>query len=271
MVTGRPASSRPSPPSCGDGTSCFAPTYSFLFAVDTDLSRVVINGLAVSVVLVFAETFRRAVRNAADERDREIERRRMLMAEIEHRTKNNFALVVSMLELQKRKEADPLVTSALEQALARVNSFARAYANLSDRHGEGATVVMRPYMRELVEHMRSAGFPPHVSVILDCDECELPRETAVAIGLFTNEALTNCAKHAFPGMRAGSVVVAFACEGQAWNLSISDDGVGARPGVRTEPVKGLGTRLYAAFAQQAGGRFSTESSNEGQRVILASA
>jgi hypothetical protein len=60
---------------------------SFHFAVLTDPSRVAINALCALIVLVFAETFRRAVDHAVADRDREIARGMMLLDEIEHRTK----------------------------------------------------------------------------------------------------------------------------------------------------------------------------------------
>jgi two-component sensor histidine kinase len=226
-----------------------------------------INALAVLIVLLFAEIFRLAVVRAVAERDREIEHRKMLHAELDHRTKNNFALVASLLELQRRREDDPKVASALDQAISRVHSFAGAYANLSDRSGEGTDVAMNTYLTDVVERIADAAFKDGVKVRVMADPCVLPRETAVAIGLFTNEALTNCAKYAFPGDRAGGVEVLFRCEGENWDLIVRDDGIGdAGPS-----LSGLGMRLFEAFAKQAGGHYACETSETGRVVSLVSA
>ena len=88
--------------------------HGFEFEVATDPARVAINAAAVLVVLVFAEAFRRAVATAITQRDEQIDRASMLQQELEHRTKNNFALAASLLEMQKRREQHPAVISALE-------------------------------------------------------------------------------------------------------------------------------------------------------------
>jgi len=71
--------------------------WSFDFEVASDQSRVLINFLSSCVVVVLAEIFRRAVRIREAELHESLERRRWLMAELQHRTKNNFALVASMI------------------------------------------------------------------------------------------------------------------------------------------------------------------------------
>lgn len=247
---------------------------SFEFIVATDPSRVAINAFASLVVVIFAEAFRMAVEAAMVERDREIERRIVLMQELEHRTKNNFALAASLLDLQKRHDASPELSAALDQAVARIRSFAYAYENVAESQGEGATVSMRTYLSEVVQGAVATTFSDRIEVSLECTACDLPREAAVAIGLFTNEVLTNCAKHAFPDNRAGNVDVHFHCEGDSWTLSIIDDGNGI--GAETSDVSGsggvpgLGTKLLHAFAQQARANYVQEYSGKGCIVRLES-
>nr|WP_273544188.1 histidine kinase dimerization/phosphoacceptor domain -containing protein [Croceicoccus gelatinilyticus] len=248
---------------------------SFRFVVPTDPSRVAINASAVAIIALLAETFRRAVQAAAQARDAEIERRGLLMAELEHRTKNNFALVASLLELQKRRTDDVAVISALSEATGRVHTFARAYANLVDSQGEGSSVEMRDYLEEVILRVREGAFADNVAVRTDIASCVLPRQVAVALGLFVNEAITNCAKYAFPEGRAGSVDIGFTCDGSGWSVTVRDDGVGnpAQPEiVETQPRRGggMGTGLMQAFARQAGAELSVEPTNRGHCVKLVS-
>ena len=224
--------------------------HSFTFEVPTDPARVAINAAAALVIVVFAEAFRRAVVSANEAAEAEIARRTMLLQELEHRTKNNFALVASLLSLQSRRETSPEASAALEQATARVHSFARAYANLAEAQGEGAAVAMPDYLREVVDRVGRAAFHDGVSIGMTCDVENLPRETAVAIGLFTNEALTNCAKYAFPNEKPGSVEVALKTRPGGWVLHVVDDGAG--PGAQPSgESSGLGSQLFRAFAEQA--------------------
>ncbi|AKH43928.1 two-component sensor histidine kinase [Altererythrobacter atlanticus] len=246
-------------------------TQAFRFEFATDPPRVAINAFAALIVLIFAETFRRAVVSAMAERDLEIERRAILLQELEHRTKNNFSLAASLLELQKRREDHPQVQDALDQALNRIHSFAHAYANLAESQGEGAIVAMQPYLTELVTKVTRGAFGENINVTLNVDECELPREVAVAIGLFTNEALTNCAKYAFPDEREGWVNVSLAVEQDGWCLRVEDDGIGQSDSSSAGASSGVGTRLLDAFARQARAEYDLVVGPRGRHVSMAGA
>jgi two-component sensor histidine kinase len=231
-------------------------------------ARVIVNAAAALIVLLFAETFRGAVEHERALRESEIERRAVLLAELEHRTKNNFALVASLLELQKRREPSDLVRVAFDDAIGRVRTFSEAYTHLAGEQGEGAVVEMRPYMERLVARVSSALLPPDVTVRSRFAEIGLPRETAVAIGLFANEVLTNCAKYAFPEGRPGTVEMTLEAQADAWRLVIRDDGVGDAAPLPPHAGGGIGSKLLAAFARQARARHATSYARGGCEVSL---
>lgn len=248
------------------------PTGGFTFTAPSDASRVAINAVSAAVVMILAETFRRAVRHTAMARDAEIERRGMLLDELEHRTKNNFALVASLLELQRRRSGDPAVADALQQATRRVHTFARAYANLAHSQGEGSSVEMAHYLDEVVGRLIDGAFDDSVTIATRIQPCVLPRQVAVAIGLFVNEALTNCAKYAFHEGQPGRVDVEFACDGKSWSLTVTDDGMGAMASGPAGMGKGtgMGSGLMQAFARQAMAESREVPREHGHCVRLAS-
>lgn len=249
-----------------------SPAESFSFDHPADALRVTINAVCCLIVLGFAEGFRLAVRAAVTERNVEIARHAMLLEELEHRTKNNFALATSLLEMQKRRADHPAVEDALDQALARIHSFAAAYTNLAQSQGEGGVVMMRSYLHEVVKRLQAGAFDENVQIDLLADDIALPREVAVALGLFTNEALTNCAKYAFPDGRDGKVTVSFAGPQDGWTLVIEDNGKGVADGVaEPSPASGLGRKLLGAFAGQAGGKYEFSPSPHGCKVQLSNA
>lgn len=244
--------------------------HSFEFADPTDVARVGLNAAAALVVLMFAETFRGAVEYGRLQREAEIERRAVLLAEMEHRTKNNFALVASLLEIQKRRESAPGVKLAFDDAIGRVRTFADAYSHLADEQGDGAHVDMQPYLKRLIERVGSAAFADNVSITHEISDISIARETAVAIGLFTNEALTNCAKYAFPDGGGGTVYVGFVARDEAWTLTIRDDGAGTTATPAEDSSGGIGSSLLGAFARQAGARHEVHRSERGFTVELVS-
>jgi two-component sensor histidine kinase len=238
---------------------------SFELATSDDGWRVAINALSAMIVLIFAEAFRRAVNEGREQRDTQIERANILLAELEHRTKNNFQLITSLLEMQRRRETSSAAKLALTTAVNRVRSFADAYSRMPVAASEDDQVSIGPYLAQIVDRVAKALFDEQVNVSTNIEDAVLPREHAVALGLYTNEALTNCAKHAFPDGRAGVVRVNFSDGAAGWELTIQDDGSGAKP----QPRRGTGSSLMDAFAKQAGGTHSIASTKSGCKVRLS--
>ena len=223
---------------------------SFYFVDPTDPARVALNAVAASIVLIFAEAFRRAARSTVDQISQAADRRLTLLTDLEHRTKNNFALVASMLEIQKRRLPQTELHGPLDDAVGRVRTFADAYSALALEQADTADVAMKPYLEKLLDRLEASALSPHVRLFRELDAIELTRDTAVAIGLYLNEALANACKYAFPDERAGTIAVFFNVVEGNWRLTVEDDGVG----LETSPAApgGLGSTLLAAFAEQAG-------------------
>lgn len=200
---------------------------SFAFANPTDLPRTVVNAVSYALVVALAELFRMAVRAATAERDAELAARDLYLAEFDHRVKNNFMIVTSMLDLQRRRSTEPATVEALTAALARVESIARAHRHLYLGAGDTGTVDMAAYLAELCSALSNTLFLG-ASITLECasDTVRMPRDRAVAIGLVVNELATNAAKHAFAGRDAGTIRIHFAQLADGCRLTVSDDGIG---------------------------------------------
>lgn len=242
-------------------------TGSFTFTDPTDPARVLLNGACCLVVIFFAEVFRKAAHSTMADIQRAADRRLALLAELEHRTKNNFALVASMLEIQKRRTGNEALHRPLDDAVGRVRTFAEAYSNLDIEQAEDREVGMRSYLDILLDRLEAAAFPPNLQLYREIEDIELPRETAVAIGLYLNEALSNALKYGFPDERRGTVGVYFHVRDKDWRLSIEDNGIGLSS--ESEAGGGLGASLMAAFAQQAGAEHWMTPLEPGFRATLS--
>ena len=243
---------------------------SFLFENPQDGPRTAVNILAYGFIVLIADRFRIAVRNAARERDRQIAERDLFLAEFEHRVKNNFAIVASLIEVQRRRAQEPATVAALSTTLTRVESIARAHRHLYSGGTATGAVDMGPYLEELCAALAEALFLSG-AIRLHCEVANvaMARDRAVPIGLVVNELVTNAAKHAFPGRSTGLIRVVLEAAGPGWRLTVSDDGVGYSPGeLPGRKDGGLGQRLIDAFARQAGGTLHLESGASGTRAIL---
>jgi len=242
---------------------------SFVMAQPADGPRLLVNAVACAVIVAVAASFRRLVREATLERDRQIADRDLFLEEFDHRVKNNFAIVASLLEMQRRR-ADPPTAEALGIALARIESIARAHRHLYRGSQQPGAVQMSDYLNELCAALRTAlMLDAQIALRCHADPAAMPRDRAVSIGLVVNELVTNAAKHAFAGRDRGMIDVRFVACPSGWRLTVTDDGIGIPPTPKPRASDGgLGTRLIDAFARQAGGTITTRSSDEGTTITF---
>lgn len=164
-----------------------------------------------------------------------------LMKEIEHRIKNNLAMLIAIMNLEKRKIRNEQAAAVLDDMQGRITAFIQLYMR-SYGLGEIGTVNINAYLRELsnaIIRMNSAAMR-RIRVRTEIDEFHIPTRTAGILGLITAELLMNCVKYAFGKTKAIiHVLIAFAPvfdgkganeEGigsryQQYVLTIADDGV----------------------------------------------
>jgi two-component sensor histidine kinase len=75
-------------------------------------------------------------------------------------------------------------------------------------------------------------------------------DEAVACGLIVNELVSNSLKYAFPDGRSGSVRVSLEMKGRAYQLTVSDNGIGLPEGAVTGEDGTLGLQLVRTLADQ---------------------
>ncbi|HUO02241.1 MAG TPA: histidine kinase dimerization/phosphoacceptor domain -containing protein [Rhizomicrobium sp.] len=223
------------------------------------VTSAIIVTITVIAVIAAGEGFRVALQKIVAERNAKLAERELLFRELQHRVNNDFALVNSLLELQRRKSGDPETRRALEQAIGRIRSVARVHQHLYTLPEIGA-IDIRQYLRDLCAALAEATLPSAgVYLRCHCEEAYMPRSRAIAVGLATNELITNAIKHAFPEGREGDIDVRFEKTETGWCLSVRDNGVGLA--ATQHPKTGLGAGLIEEFVRQAGGTLSLETNN----------
>ena len=82
-------------------------------------------------------------------------------------------------------------------------------------------------------------------------------DQAIPAGLILNELVSNALKHAFPGGRAGSVVIEGSRVKGRIHLTVKDDGIGVRAGV----TDSLGMQIIQILTRQLKGTFEVACGN----------
>jgi two-component sensor histidine kinase len=197
---------------------------------------------------------------------REAQQRQELLSEMQHRVKNNFQIVLSMIALQRRRINEEPARRVLDHVANRINAISLAHDQLNPSQGyrEGARLVdLSAYLRALCSNIEQQL--EHITIEVRADEIELLIDRAVPVGLIVNETITNSAKHAF-GAEGGAITVRLITGvglGEA-RLIVSDNGRGIDP---SRP-QGSGTRLITSLAAQVGGQVEQESSSNGTTTTV---
>ena len=205
--------------------------------------------------------------------------RALLLRELQHRGKNNLALVTAMLGRARRTldmEAEARGAGLIGDLLQRVNAIALAQDRLSmveeDAQGDGLATEIAGYLRALLGSLE-LSLDGSVTVESELESCLLPFDKAVALGLVVNELVTNAAKHAYPpDERGGPVrVVLRRDEARAEaTLTVSDEGRGmVQAEVEARQASGgQGTDLLRHLARQLGAEIEHEAPERGSRTVV---
>jgi two-component sensor histidine kinase len=213
-----------------------------------------------ALIVVALGLYQREVRRGQMERTRRINFLGHALREMDHRTRNNFQIVTSLLQLQANRSASGEVRAALREASERLQAVSAVYAALAPSSQSLATVRLQDQLEEMCGQIRRGILPDGIELTTELEPMLVPHDTAVAVGIVVNEIVTNACKHAFPEGR-GTISVRASRAADGARIEIVDDGRGMPPAA--DRRGGLGTRLIAAFVQRVRGKSEVRSSAEG--------
>ncbi|MFC5407695.1 histidine kinase dimerization/phosphoacceptor domain -containing protein [Larkinella bovis] len=191
-----------------------------------------------------------------------------MFKEIHHRVKNNLQVVMSLLNAQARFLSDNAALAAIQDSQHRVQAMALIHQKLYQAD-QVARIDMSAYIQDVIAYLHDSYNPQQtITFELDVDRIELDVSQAVPLGLIINEAITNALKYAFPQGRAGRLSLALHQRAdRAYELRISDDGVGLPADFDPKQSRSLGMTLMHGFSQQLGGELNL-SSGAGLQISL---
>jgi two-component sensor histidine kinase/streptogramin lyase len=194
----------------------------------------------------------------------------VLLKEIHHRVKNNLQLVSSLINLQAGVIKNETTAAALMEGRSRVKAIALVHQKLYQSH-DIAFLSMQEYLEELTLFLESAMKQTGVNVEKDiiANHIQLDIDTAVPIGLITNELITNIYKYAFVGRQSGKISIMLK-KNQPHNfeLTIKDNGIGMPQNFNIQSVSSLGLRLVNNLTSQIDGNFKIDYDDSGTTFVI---
>jgi len=184
---------------------------------------------------------------AASVRDREL-----LYREMAHRTKNDLALVDSLIALEMDEVADKGLGARLEALRERLRCIAAAHDNLARTEDPGR-LRLDVYLDVLRKALDTGG---RARFVCEFESVEVPSVLALPLGLAMNELVTNSLKHAYPGKSGGLVEISLKKKAGGFvELRVRDEG----PGTIWPPSKeGLGSLILEGMVKKLRGRLTLE-------------
>lgn len=171
-----------------------------------------------------------------------------LMQELQHRVKNNMQMISSLLSLQSNAIADAGARDAVLQGQHRIEAMSLIHQKLYLEETLNG-INMQEYLEELVQGLVKSytGNATNVKLQTDIDPVFVPVDTAVPLGLITNELVTNALKYGLTAA-APALQVSLNNNNGLLHLAVQDNGMGIQPG--NARTGNLGMKLITALAKQ---------------------
>jgi PAS domain S-box-containing protein len=209
-----------------------------------------------------------AVRNITERKqvERQIEaslrEKEVLLQEIHHRVKNNFAVMRSLLDIQADYVQDEQSRKVFRDSQHRLRTMALIHEQLYSIP-DLAQIDFTDYVYTLTTDLFTTyrvDLAHPIEPKLNVHDVFLDIKQAIPCGMIINELVSNALKYAFPATGdwpsdfVGEVCVTFhsIAEGK-YELVVSDNGVGLPADVRLPSKDTLGLFLIDRFVQQLGG------------------
>ena len=182
----------------------------------------------------------------------------VLLQEVQHRVKNNLAVIAALLTLEAEQSANSNAENVLMRTRDRIHSMAMIH-DLLCYDGTAAEINFSDYVESLSRDlMNSFGVDNRKIQMHSSVQARLGLTEAIPCGLILNEFLTNSLKHAFPNGRSGNIWFSLIeHDGQA-DLHFRDDGVGFPPGFDYSTASSLGMQLVSDLTIQMEGTLKRE-------------
>ncbi len=199
---------------------------------------------------------KKAIKEKSDALDANI----LLMREMNHRVKNNLAIIQSLLSIQSGQDIDDKSRQALRESEGRINAVTHLHQMLS-QHLDLKKMQVGKYLNQLIDDIITAydidldAFP----VTVDLEDLTLDMNLVIPLSLIVNEFVTNAFKYAFKDQKKGSLMISLHRNKDGIELVVSDDGIGLPKDFSVDGNDSMGVMIISLLVKQIHGELSFSS------------
>lgn len=200
----------------------------------------------------------------------QLQEKEVLLQEIHHRVKNNMQVIVSIINLQLSTVTDEGIRRILRDSQARIKTMALVHEKLYETT-DFSNIDLIDYIKNLFEFLTSIYKSPdeNIQCKISGKSYKVNIDAIIAIGLITNEIITNSFKYAFEPGSKGLIEVSLTKKDEK-NLiySIKDNGKGLPEDFDCYNTKSLGLQLVCILTEQINGSLNVNSSSKGTEFVI---
>jgi two-component sensor histidine kinase len=197
--------------------------------------------------------------------------REALLKEIHHRVKNNLQVITSLLHLQANQNGNPNVQNLFKQSQYRINTMAMVHEMLYQSN-DLSKIQLKAYLEELTKSLiRSIkGNQQTISTHFEIPETiHLGLDTAIPLGLLSNEIITNALIHGIPDNKKGELYIRIETQEKGiFALFIGDNGIGYSKNLTLDNIQTLGLNLVQKLIRQLSGTIQKDNSKKGCHYLI---
>lgn len=186
------------------------------------------------------------------------ERADLIAQELNHRVKNLFAVILSLVGLSARGSTD--VPTTVEKIRNRIFALSTAHSI-----SQGKSDVQRFELEELLTTILAPYNNADTAIGIEGPKVELSSEAITPLGLIFHEVATNALKYGALSVSGGAVHVRWKIAGGNLELIWKESG---GPAPKSGKVSGFGSTLITATGEQLGGTIENIWTDEGLTMTL---
>lgn len=186
----------------------------------------------------------------------------LLLSEVNHRVKNNLAIISGILQLQSGFVTEVKSREYLEQSVNRINSIAKVHEMIYQSE-DLTSVEVKGYLDILIPAIQRSMSADctEITINIDVEKAIMNINQIIPIGLMFNELITNSLKHAFKGRKKGTIFISMVEHGSQLSFEYRDDGRGYSQGRSFENSGNLGSTLINLQLSQLEADYEVDTEN----------
>lgn len=186
---------------------------------------------------------------------------KLALSELNHRVKNNLAVISSLLQLESKRLDAQQNSQAFRESQQRIEAISLIHRQLNLSQGR-LEIDLAAYLTDLASQVLYAyGFDPNILALHTPDRpVTIRTDLAVSLGLLLNEVFTNACKYGLPfAQKPNLKVIIEEPSPEQVRITVQDNGRGIDLRQWDSPLQSsIGKRLIQGFCQQLQAEFLLE-------------